>query len=597
MKKKNGDIQSSATDTNQLTDTASKETQVKQTAKKRRLNKKAPSLLALEARLMFDGAVAVTVDQTPTEPESPVKQSTVNETEMETASYAAPKNDTESQETDATSAATLTDSSDGDSEPEVIERAGKEGRLVLISGYLPEVDQIARELSAEATVHILKADGNIVAEISDILAKHQDVQELHIVSHGEPGALVFGTEVLDEQALHDQSEQVASWGSQLTADADILLYGCDMAAEQSGVAFLKTLHGLTGADIAASDDSTGAESLGGDAQLEVQFGEIASSTVLTSELLNQLDLILDNTPPHVDSVDLNITDTTLLVTLNMSEPINEDVALTSSTLYLNIAGIDQFANFVPVNATNASDPAASDPANARLVYQLNNVSQVDLAKGLRMGQVVFDASGVIVDGADNALVPASLTGFVDTVHVDAGETLSLEGGFNGIDGSNDFVKTGAGELILTGANSHPGKTIVEAGTLRISADDQLGDTTSGTDRVVVKSGATLLIEETLTLNQNRGIVLESGATIAVADGKTVTYNGKITGDSGPAIKSGGGELKLTNPDNFSEGVTVEEGRLTVTHGSGLDNTATLEVSAGAVLDITNNSQTIGELSG
>ncbi|MFO7746982.1 MAG: DUF4347 domain-containing protein, partial [Orrella sp.] len=576
----------------------------KSSGNKRRLNKKAPSLLALEPRLMFDGAVALTVDQTPTQPEPTVQEARLDEPAVKTASYTQPKDESESSTAEPATLeddATTTPESSGaedtnldiDDEAIVDESAGK--RLVLISGYLPEVDQIASDLSKNATVHILRADGNIVDEISEILATYQSVDELHVVSHGQPGALVFGTEVLDAEALNNQSKQVSGWGSQLAPDADILLYGCDVASEPSGIVFLKTLQGLTGADIAASDDSTGAQSLGGDAELEVEYGDIESSTALTSELLNRLDLVLDSTAPHIDTVEVNITDTTLLVTLNMSESIAADQALEDSELYVNVAGIDRYASYVP---EDASDPLASNPidaSNARLVYQLDNVTQADLSLGLRMGQIVFDEnSGEVVDSNNNALVPINVSDLVTEVHVDDGETLVFGGGFAG---SGDFVKTGAGELILTGANTHAGKTIVQGGTLTISSDDQLGSTTTGADRVVVQAGATLAITESVTLTTGRGITLGDGAAIAVAAGETVTYKGVIQGVDGTAIKEGEGELKLTGANNFAEGLKIDAGRLTLTNASGIDSSAGVEISANGTLDMTGNHETIGSLSG
>ena len=49
----------------------------------------------------------------------------------------------------------------------------------------------------------------------------------------------------------------------LTTDADILLYGCDIAASAEGRLLADTLARLTGADVSASDDSTGHASVGG----------------------------------------------------------------------------------------------------------------------------------------------------------------------------------------------------------------------------------------------------------------------------------------------------------------------------------------------
>jgi hypothetical protein len=67
---------------------------------------------------------------------------------------------------------------------------------------------------------------------------------------------------------------VAAWSKALSADADILLYGCDVAATAQGRLLADTLARLTGADVSASDDATGHASLGGDWNLEYKTGAI-----------------------------------------------------------------------------------------------------------------------------------------------------------------------------------------------------------------------------------------------------------------------------------------------------------------------------------
>ena len=46
--------------------------------------------------------------------------------------------------------------------------------------------------------------------------------------------------------------RVEAWAKALTADADVLLYGCDVAAGDEGQDFVRALSEATGADVAAS---------------------------------------------------------------------------------------------------------------------------------------------------------------------------------------------------------------------------------------------------------------------------------------------------------------------------------------------------------
>src|SRR5262249_40537568 len=64
------------------------------------------------------------------------------------------------------------------------------------------------------------------------------------------------------------------WGNALKSTGDILIYGCDVAEGASGRKFVDTLSKLTGADVAASTNVTGATSLGGDWNLEYAAGPI-----------------------------------------------------------------------------------------------------------------------------------------------------------------------------------------------------------------------------------------------------------------------------------------------------------------------------------
>lgn len=54
----------------------------------------------------------------------------------------------------------------------------------------------------------------------------------------------------------------------------MLIYGCDVAANESGRTLIESLAALTGADVAASTNDTGNQTLGGDWDLEFCVGQI-----------------------------------------------------------------------------------------------------------------------------------------------------------------------------------------------------------------------------------------------------------------------------------------------------------------------------------
>lgn len=140
----------------------------------------------------------------------------------------------------------------------------------------------------------LDADRDGFAQIAEFLAQYtldgQRIDAIHIVSHSRPGTVHLGTADLTLASLSenaDLAESIAAWGAYLAVDADILFYGCDLASTDEGVQLVEQIASLTGADVAASDNVTGAEVRGGDWILEINTG-----TIETQTLFSTLDLVL-----------------------------------------------------------------------------------------------------------------------------------------------------------------------------------------------------------------------------------------------------------------------------------------------------------------
>ena len=86
----------------------------------------------------------------------------------------------------------------------------------------------------------------------------QAVTAIHLISHGRDGELQLGATTLDLASLPQHVAKLIAWQHLLTENADLSVYGCDVAAGQKGVLFVDALSKLTGADIASSVDETGA---------------------------------------------------------------------------------------------------------------------------------------------------------------------------------------------------------------------------------------------------------------------------------------------------------------------------------------------------
>ena len=150
--------------------------------------------------------------------------------------------------------------------------------VVFIDAGIENRDALIASLEDGVSVHVLDANRDGIAQIADVLSASGGYEAVHIFSHGTAGALALGSGTLDEASMQGRhGADLARIGAALSAGGDILVYGCDFGQGEEGLSAARALAAATGADIAASDDLTGAESLSGDWNLEVSVGEVATA--------------------------------------------------------------------------------------------------------------------------------------------------------------------------------------------------------------------------------------------------------------------------------------------------------------------------------
>ena len=97
-------------------------------------------------------------------------------------------------------------------------------------------------------------------------------------------------------------DAIRSWSDSLDSDADVLIYGCELASTQSGQFLLSRLADLSSADVAASDDITGHASLGGDWELEFVEGQVETGDLFSTTLQQTwLGAMPSNVAPNADA--------------------------------------------------------------------------------------------------------------------------------------------------------------------------------------------------------------------------------------------------------------------------------------------------------
>ena len=129
---------------------------------------------------------------------------------------------------------------------------------------------------------------------------------------------------------------------------------------------------------------------------------------------------------------------------------------------------------------------------------------------------------------------------------------------NTLAGVNGLAKTGAGTLVLNGANTYSGGTWVQGGALSVSSNANLG----AAGQAVTLDGGALRITGTSLQVLPRAIVLgASGGGLDIADAaNTFTVSNALTG-AGSLAKLGAGTLVLNGANNYTGGTSVAAGTL------------------------------------
>ncbi len=169
--------------------------------------------------------------------------------------------------------------------------------LVVIDSKVDHLQRLITGVIPHAIIVVLNSQQDSIEQLTEAIRKYHYCTTLHLVSHGYPGGITVGNTQLNIETLNQYSSSLQQWNLDL-----ILLYGCQVAAGDSGTEFIQQLHDLTGANIAASATKTGNAALGGDWNLEVNTGQAEIDLAFKPEVLQSYQGIFAVT------LDLNGTD-------------------------------------------------------------------------------------------------------------------------------------------------------------------------------------------------------------------------------------------------------------------------------------------------
>ena len=161
-----------------------------------------------------------------------------------------------------------------------VNAAAEYHELVIINSSVADAEEIIDDLDNGVEVLRLGEDTNALEQINDYLDSHNENQydTIRIISHGNEGYFVLNGEIIDTAYAAEHQAEFAALGEHLSADGDLMLYGCNLAANAEGQDLIDMISELIGADIAASTNDT-SNAFDGDWHLEYTTGLVTTDAI------------------------------------------------------------------------------------------------------------------------------------------------------------------------------------------------------------------------------------------------------------------------------------------------------------------------------
>ena len=371
--------------------------------------------------------------------------------------------------------------------------------LLVVDSRVENYQSLLADLPASVMVRVVNAGESGLDAITQAIASEGPgklFDAIQIISHGSSGSVTLGADILDKATLNNQAILIQAWSQNLSANADILLYGCDVGAGADGSALLTQLALLTNADIAASIDATGSAAKGGDWILEAQTGRIDSQLAVSTAALAAYDSLLAapvNTVPVAQTV---AEDNTIVFGVGKSISIADTdgtvqsvtVGVAHGTLTLaSTTGLTLAGNGTASIAITAGSIANINAALNGLVYRpAANYAGADSLTIVTNDGSATDTDSVVITVTPNATAPVlTLPVTAQAVREDVPTFL-------------DFTASNA--IVLTDADANDLQTLnlsVAHGTLNINPTVGASISSGNGTNSVIVSGTAAQLSATL----------------------------------------------------------------------------------------------------
>ncbi|MEM7312389.1 MAG: DUF4347 domain-containing protein, partial [Planctomycetota bacterium] len=406
---------------------------------------------------------------------------------------------------------------------DLTDQASEGLELVFVDSSIENHEQLVADLlsnDADASeIVLLNTNEDGIEQISSVLSRHSNVSAVHIVSHGASGQVQLGDAILSADSLDGHADALANWKSALNENADVLFYGCELAADDAGQDFVDAFSNLIDADVASSDDLTGHAELGGDWDFEYLVGDIETEVLFSMDVQR----------------DWHGTLQTVIVTIQ-DDIINGDVSSISNLIASDGGdGISLREALLAANNTATDDTVllGSGVHTLSIAGYGNAAGDLDLINAVEIigaadGSSVIDANGIDrvfhIQTSSATFRNLTIRGGNTSEHIGGGGILVAGGATAVLD-----------ELVITENSATTGGGLRSDGFLTVSRTSISNNTaTSSGGGVALTSGASTF--DAVTINGN--VASNKGGGIYVAS-SSVTHNYDNVTVSGNIAVSGG----------------------------------------------------------
>lgn len=346
--------------------------------------------LALEPRVMFDGAAATAATD-------PNHQG--DATKAPEAPAAAER---------STASATRTEAAVATVASAPAAPAAPAQSLLVVDSRVEQQEMLSAQAGPGVTVLVVNSNEDGLAAISAALANMGQVDSIQILSHGASGQFTLGNRTISSDNVGQLAGQLQGWSAELTADADIQLYGCSIGAGAAGQTLVNELARLTGADVGASTDATGSAAEGGNWTLETRAGDVDKALALSAATVESFQGLLADASPTVTlssgGSDVLLGDT-FTFTASFTNPSSQVGFAPYIDLYIPTTGKDGAGAEVDDGITFVSATFQGvEIKSYDVVFDANGQAVHPLAKGPDGQPLIINASTYGLRAGDHMVV-------------------------------------------------------------------------------------------------------------------------------------------------------------------------------------------------